>query len=59
MVREAINEHNIQGYLGWDIAITQTGPVLIEINSNPSTVLLTASYLPDKIGMKHMLAKYL
>lgn len=59
MVKAAQKETGIEGYLGWDIAITETGPVLIEINLRPGVVLLTTPYIAENKGMKHIMEKYL
>ena len=59
MVRDALTSSNIEGYLGWDIAISETGPMLVEINHNPGAMLLTAPYIAEKRGMKHVMDKYL
>ena len=59
MVREAMKKTGIEGYLGWDIAISENGPVLVEINHNPGAMLLTAPYIAEKRGMKYVMDKYL
>lgn len=59
MVTEACNEHKISGYLGWDIAVTEKGPVLIEINLRPGVVLLTTPYISERKGMKYVMERYL
>lgn len=59
MVTEAITENKLEGYLGWDVAIAEDGPILIEVNTQPGVVLLSTPYAAKKIGMRHVLAKYL
>lgn len=59
LVKDAHEKSGISGYLGWDIAISEEGPVLIEINLRPGVVLLTMPYLPEKIGKKDVMIKYL
>lgn len=59
MVTEAINKNKLEGYLGWDVAIAEDGPILIEVNDRPGVVLLSTPYAAQKKGMKHVLAKYL
>lgn len=59
MVKEADEKNMVEGYLGWDIAITETGPVLIELNLKPGAVLLTTPYVAEKKGMKHIMEKYM
>lgn len=59
MVHDAWEMSKIEGYLGWDIAITENGPVLIEINLRPGVVLLSMPYAPEHKGMRHVMEKYL
>ncbi len=59
MVTRAIKEKKISGYLGWDIAITEDGPTLIEVNVIPGVILLTMPYLPEGRGMKPYMERYL
>lgn len=59
LVDEAITEKKIEGYLGWDIAITENGPVLIEVNVIPGVVLLSMPYVAEKKGMKYVMEKYM
>lgn len=59
MVKEAIRKNRIEGYLGWDVAISETGPVLIEVNARPGVVLLSMPYATEKKGMKHIMEKYM
>lgn len=40
------------GYIGWDIAVSETGPQLIEGNEFPGhDILQMPPHVPDKIGM--------
>lgn len=52
-------EKELTGYLGWDIAITKNGPELIELNSSPGVMGLSAPYATEHIGMKHVMEKYI
>lgn len=59
MILRTIEEKKIEGYLGWDIAITETGPVLIELNNTPGVPGLSTPWVAEKKGMKHIMEKYL
>lgn len=50
---------NIPGYLGWDIAITEKGPIIIEVNTHPGADGLQQAYVPEKKGMRYVVEKYL
>ena len=52
-------EKKLTGYLGWDIAITEKGPVLIELNSGPGVMLLSSPHAIEHRGMKYVMDKYL
>ena len=49
----------IDGYIGWDIAVSETGPMLIEANTNPGNRLLQMPYMPERKGMRYVMDKYL
>ena len=52
MVCEAALEIPQIGYMGWDIAFTPNGPVLVEGNEYPGNGLLQLpEHTPDKIGI--------
>ena len=57
MIEEA--GKNINGYLGWDIAITENGPIVIEVNTHPGADGLQTPYVPMKKGMRYVVEKYL
>ena len=59
MVTRAIKEKKLHGYLGWDVAIGENGPELIEVNLMPGVILLTMPYIAEKKGMKPLMEKYL
>lgn len=59
MVTKAVTNRKIEGYIGWDIAVSETGPELIEVNAMPGVVLLSTPYAVDKKGFKPMMEKYL
>ena len=59
MVREAQEKSKLEGYLGWDVAITEEGPFLIEINLKPAAALLTTPFVVEGKGTKHIMEKYM
>lgn len=59
LILKTIKEKKIEGYLGWDIAITENGPVLIELNDRPGVVLLSTPWAADKKGQKSVMSKYM
>ena len=59
LVSDMVDEKEVEGYIGWDIAISEDGPVLIEVNTRPGAVLLTTPYISERKGMKHLMEKYL
>ncbi len=46
------------GYYGWDVAITEKGPVIIEANTNPGADLVQLPYVPTKEGKACVMKKY-
>lgn len=58
MVTTACTQKHIEGYLGWDIAVSVDGPELIEVNAMPGIVLLSTPYATEKKGMKCVLEQY-
>lgn len=59
MVEEALKKKQVKGYLGWDIAIGENGPLLLEINNRPGADGLQTAYAQEGKGMLHIMAKYL
>lgn len=37
-----------KGYLGWDIAITEEGPAIVEVNTVPGVILFQLPYIAEK-----------
>lgn len=58
-VYEACQLEMVEGNIGWDIAISETGPVLVEVNVGPGVVLIQAPYSEIHFGCKDILDKYL
>lgn len=60
MIQRIVEENNMKGYLAWDVAITNRGPMLIEINGRPSSTLLELPYYntPQR-GNKHVMEPYM
>ena len=59
MVTKECQKHKIENYIGWDMAISETGPELIEVNDRPGVVLISTPFAAEKIGVKPEMEKYL
>ena len=52
MVRKAATEVPQMGYIGWDVAFSVNGPLLIEGNDFPGhDIYQLPEHTPDKLGM--------
>ena len=60
MIQRIAEENGMKGYLAWDVAITERGPMLIEVNGRPSPTLLELPFYntPER-GKKHIMEKYM
>jgi len=60
MIRRIVEENSMRGYLAWDVAITERGPMLIEINGRPSSTLLELPFYNTPLrGRKSVMEKYM
>lgn len=60
MIRRIVEENNMRGYMAWDVAITERGPMLIEINGRPSSTLLELPFYNTPLrGRKSVMEKYM
>ena len=59
MVKEAIATRKVEGYIGWDIAISENGPMLLEVNDRPGSDGLQTAPAQAKQGMKYLMEKYM
>ncbi|MBR5020959.1 MAG: hypothetical protein IKY17_04955, partial [Oscillospiraceae bacterium] len=49
----------VEGYIGWDIAISENGPMLLEVNDRPGSDGLQTAPAQAKMGMKFLMEKYM
>ena len=59
MVLDAIATRKVEGYIGWDIAISEDGPMLLEVNDRPGSDGLQTAPAQRKKGMKYVMEKYM
>ena len=59
MVKDAIATRKVEGYIGWDIAIGENGPMLLEVNDRPGSDGLQTAYAQEKKGMLYLMEKYM
>ena len=59
MVMDAITTRKVEGYIGWDIAISENGPMLLEVNDRPGSDGLQTAPAQSKKGMKYLMEKYM
>jgi hypothetical protein len=58
LVRTIYEDKKMQGYLGWDIAITEDGPEIVEVNASPGTILFQLPQITENHFMKQYMSPY-
>ena len=58
LVYTVIEEQQLSGTIGWDMAIGENGPEIVEPNYGPGVSLLQDPYWPERRGMRSVLEKY-
>lgn len=58
-IYEVIDDLQMYGLIGWDIAITPDGPAVIEANPGPAPRLMGLPYAVEKKGFKQRMFKYM
>lgn len=59
LITKLCEDKNVEGYIGWDVAITENGPVIIEANTDPGAASLQLPYLTEGKGMRYVIEKYI
>ena len=59
LVKEAAKVVKEVKYIGWDVAITPTGPVIIEGNSYPGVFQMKPSFAKEHVGLIPKYQKYM
>lgn len=59
MIEQVIAAKRLEGYLEWELVITERGPRLVTVNNRPAAVLLSAPYAVEGRGKKSLMKKYL
>jgi len=58
LVYTVIDELELSGTIGWDMAIGENGPEIVEPNYGPGASLLQDPYWPERRGMRSVMEKY-
>ncbi len=58
-ITEICTEEKLDGYMGWDVAISVNGPELLEVNNDPGIVALSSPYLAEGKSSRQVMEKYL
>lgn len=58
LAKQAAMEVPEMGFLGWDVAITPTGPVIIEGNNYPGDYYQMSEIHPNRLGTRAQIKKY-
>lgn len=59
MIEQVIATKRLEGYLAWELVITERGPRLVDVSDRPAAVLLSAPYAVEGQGKKSLMEKYL
>lgn len=59
LIETVSKELDLDGYLGWDIAVMTDGPEIIELNINPGQGILQIPFVAEKKGMAYVFEDYL
>ena len=59
MVRRASKRFPSVGFLGWDVAITDKGPVIVEANTYPSAASVQMPFISEHKGVRPMFDRFL
>ncbi len=59
LVITACKQLKLEGVIGWDIAFSEAGPVVIEPNASPDPILANAPFGPEHKGLRKEMEKYL
>lgn len=59
MIEQVIATKKLEGYLEWELVITERGPRLVTVKNRPAAILLSAPYAVEGQGKKSLMEKYL